>query len=523
MTTIFKPVKTDISFYRPGRVGKVFRFLLTVFLLIKKKEHFLFMKPLSPQELTTTIHELGASYIKLAQVLATRADFFEGEYLEALKTLHDEIPAMPKSAFESVFARAFPVSPFTSFASEPIASASIGQVHEAFLADGTRVAVKLRRDTIEKQVAADIKVLRFFNRLFRPLFSYYTKNSVEAVIEEFAAMITQEVDFTKELENLQNFSRTYADSGVVFPRPFVAYCSEDAIVMSFEEGYRFDDKEHLAKLGVSFENIMGKLIYFYTEQMLINGYFHADPHPGNLLIDKEGNLILLDFGMVKKIPNLTRIAIIELIKSANERDFELYITACKRLGIVAHDAPDAQMQELAERMFDIFGNENLDAASMQKLAFDLLASMKDLPFKLPQEAIYMLRASAIIEGLGTTYIENFNGVKDILPILQRYIPQALGGNEKLLKMLKHEVTGIPLTVRRIKKVLTDLSENALQVHMNPDSIDLLVEKQRAWFKPIGRGLLMIITAFFLLSLNENLHTIAIILFVTGAIYIFLTL
>lgn len=427
---------------------------------------------------------------------------------------------MSTAAFERVYSRAFGRrNPFGDFDKTPIASASIGQVHIAHLHDGTKVAVKLRREGIEKQVAADIRILHFFNRLFRPLFSYYTKNSVEAVIEEFAGMITQEVDFQRELENLQHFSKTYADSGVRFPIPYPDYCGSDAIVMSYESGYRFDDRKHLEKLGIRFETIMERLIYFYTEQMLINGYFHADPHPGNLLISPEGELILLDFGMVKKIPNLTRIAIIELIKSANERDFELYITACKRLGIVAHDAPEARMQELAERMFDIFGDENLDAASMQQLAFDLLASMKELPFKLPQEAIYMLRTSAIIEGLGTTYIENFNGVKDILPILQRYIPQALGSNERLLKLLKQEATGMPLTMRRVKKIVTDLSEHALHVHMHPDSLDLLVEKQKKWLRPIGRGMLLILTAFFLLQLDPAAKPAAIGLFIVGVIVI----
>ncbi len=516
-------MKIKTSFYNPIRIKKVFLFLLTIFLLIKKKKQFLFIKPLSPQELSNTIHQLGASYIKLAQVLATRADFFETSYLDELKTLHDEIPPMDHEVFEKVFKRAFKDNPFEKFDHIPIASASIGQVHKATLKDKTKVAVKLRRLNIRQKVIADIRILRFFNRLFRPLFSYYTKNSVEAVIEEFASMILQETDFDKELENLQNFSNIYQDSGVKFPIPYTKYCSKDAIVMSFEEGYRFDDKKNLSKLGIKFEDIMGKLIYFYTQQMLINGYFHADPHPGNLLIDKHGELILLDFGMVKKIPNFTRIAIIELIKSANERDFELYITACKRLGIVAHDAPQMQMQELAEQMFDIFGNENLDAASMQELAYELLASMKNLPFKLPQEAIYMLRVSAIIEGLGTTYIENFNGIKDILPILQKYIPQALGGNDKILKLIKAEVTSIPLTVRRVKKVITDLSENALQVHMHPDSLDLLAQKQKSYFKPIGRGLLLIITAFFILIYDHELKKTAITLFSIGAIYIFITL
>ncbi len=512
------------SLYRPARIAQVFLFLVTIFLLIKKRDRVWGIKPLSPAELKETVSDLGASFIKLAQVLATRADFFEGEYLQTLKSLHDEIPPMPEAEFKKVWHRAFPSgTPFRHFEKAPVASASIGEVHVAYLTDGTKVAVKLRRYNIQNRVRADIRILRFFNRLFRPLFSYYTKNSVEAVIEEFAGMIVQEVDFAKELENLQNFSRTYADSGVTFPTPFPDYCSEDAIVMSFEEGYRFDDKADLRKLGISFEEIMGKLIYFYTEQMLINGYFHADPHPGNLLVDHEGNLILLDFGMVKKIPNLTRIAIIELIKSAHERDFELFIAACKRLGIVAHDAPPAPMQELAENMFDIFGNENLDAVSMQQLAFELLASMKDLPFKLPQEAIYMLRVSAIIEGLGTTYIPNFNGVKDILPILQKYIPRALGGNDRMIRMIKNEATGMPLTIRRAKKVLTDLSENALQVHMHPDSLDLLVEKQKKWFKPIARGILLILAAFFLLLLDNTLKTPAILLFVAGTLYLLLSL
>ncbi len=475
-----------MKFYKPSRVWRVFLFLLTIFLLIKKRDRFLFFKIQSARELGENINYLGASYIKLAQVLATRADFFSGEYLEVLKKLHDEIPPMNEDEFQKVFKKSFKNSLFGDFEKTPIASASIGQVHKATLTNGQKVAVKLRRYGIKNRVVSDIKILRFFNRLFRPFFSDYTKNSIKAVIEEFSIMILREVDFTKELENLKRFSILYKNSSVIFPTPFERFCNEDAIVMSFEEGYRFDDRQNLKKSGIEFKEIMEKLVYFYTEQMLIEGYFHADPHPGNLLITDRGELVLLDFGMVKKISNLTRVAIIELVKSAHERDFELFITACKRLGIIAYNAPERQMAEFAENMFEIFADENLDAASMQQLAFELLSSMKDLPFKLPQEAIYMLRVSAIIEGLGTTYIENFNGVKDILPILQRYIPKALGSNDKMIKLLKNEFTGLPLTIKRLKKVINDLSENALQVHMNSDSIDLLVEKQKAYFKPIAR-------------------------------------
>ena len=263
----------------------------------------MFLKALKPKKLKETIFYLGASFIKLAQVLATRSDFFSKEYLDELKELHDKLPKMSKSDFEDVFKESFKQECFKKFENEPIASASIGQVHIAYLQDDTKVAVKLRRKNIEKQVRVDIKILNFFNKLFRPLFSYYTKNSIDAVINEFSSMIKDETNLTIELENLKKFSATYKDSGVLFPKPFEEFCSNSAIVMSFMDGFRFDDKTSLEKYDIDFKQIISKLVNFYTEQMLINGYFHADPHPGNLLVNTNGELILLDFGMVKNIPN----------------------------------------------------------------------------------------------------------------------------------------------------------------------------------------------------------------------------
>jgi len=208
---------------------------------------------------------------------------------------------MSHAAFERIFAKAFPTNPFDSFEPIPIASASIGQVHIAYLGE-QKVAVKLRREGIKEQILADIVIINFFNRLFRPLFSYYTKNSIEAVLSEFATMIQEEVNLSIELSNLQKFRQIYHDSGVTFPTPYEAYCSQDALVMSFEEGYRFDDKERILAKGIDFKSIITKLVDFYTTQMLINGYFHADPHPGNLLVTDKGSLVLLDFGMVKAVP-----------------------------------------------------------------------------------------------------------------------------------------------------------------------------------------------------------------------------
>ena len=486
-------------------------------MVIKKKPSFLFFKPLSAKKLKETTINLGASFIKLAQVLATRADFFSADYLDELKELHDQLPSMNENDCNTIFYRAFKQNPFSSFDNIPIASASIGQVHIAFLKDGTKVAVKLRRMGIKERVSADIKIINFFNIIFNPLFSHYTKNSIEAVVSEFSSMILQEVSLSHELTNLQKFSSIYKDSGIKFPIAFANICSDDALVMSYEEGFRFDDKENLLKENIDFKEIISKLVDFYTTQMLINGYFHADPHPGNLLVNKKGQLILLDFGMVKSIPNNIRVAIIELVKAANERDFELYISASKRLGTIAYEAPVNDLTLFTDKMFDIFSNDNLTSESMQKLAFEVLESTRNLPFKLPSDAIYILRVSAIIEGLGTTYIENFNGIKDILPILQKNIPKALGANDSVVETLIEEIKDIPFIFKDLKSVIKQASSGELKIEVSNNQLEWIAKEIKGFIKPIILSFVLIFASIFTLLYDKDLKEFALILFTIGVI------
>ncbi len=459
---------------------------------------------------------LGASFIKLAQVLATRSDFFSAEYLNELKQLHDQLPPMNKKEFDIVYKNSFGSNDyFKDFVQEPIASASIGQVHIAYLQDNTKVAIKLRRYNIQSQVKADIRIVSFFNNLFKPLFSSYTKNSIEAVISEFSKMIVQEVSFNNELQNLKSFSEVYKDSKIKFPIPYEEYCSDSAIVMSFEEGFRFDDKENLLKYKIDFKPLIGKLVNFYVDQMLIEGYFHADPHPGNLLVSKDGELILLDFGMVKRVPNKTRIAIIELLKAANEQNYELYISANKRLGTVAYEAPTAELAEFTSKMFAVLSNENLTSESMQQLAFDILESTKDVPFKLPSDAIYILRVSAIIEGLGTTYIENFNGVKDILPILQENIPKALGAKDGFGELFKQTIKDIPFFMQNTQASMQKIAEGNVGIVASDEQLHWIAKEIKEYIKPLLSGFVLIAGSFFVLFYDKDLKTSALALFVFG--------
>ncbi len=480
-----------LSLYNPVRLCRVFYFLLTIFLLLRRKRSLLGLTPLSPQKLFQTIQRLGPSFIKLSQVLATRADFFEAPYLEQLRNLHDQVPQMKAGEFQKVFSRAFgDREVFAFFDRQAFASASIGQVHAATLAEsGEKVAVK-----------------------------QYTKNSIEAVLEAFARMILREVDLAAERTNLEKFSQVYAESGIRFPRAYARFSSRDALVMSFEEGVRFDDREALKALEVSFDQLMEKLVLFYTEQMLVKGYFHADPHPGNLLVNDQGELVLLDFGMVTRIPNQTRLATISLVKAAYERDYEMMIYSARKLGIITGQADAGELEELAERVFDIFSDQALEATSMQELVYELMLSLRHLPFKVPQETIYLMRVSAIIEGLGTIYIENFNGIKDILPILKANLPRALGEYARLPEQFAGEFKQIPFTILKVRKIIDELHEGELTVHLDQEDRNLLLQEITKFARKALLSLLLIVGAFYVREVPfEGNQVVSWILFALGSI------
>jgi len=168
-------------------------------------------------------------------------------------------------------------------------------------------------------------------------------------------------------------------------------------------------------------------------------------------------------------------------------------------------------------MFEIFSNDNLSSESMQQLAFEVLESTRDLPFKLPSDAIYILRVSAIIEGLGTTYIENFNGVKDILPILQKNIPKALGAKDSILETLIDEIKDIPFIVKDFKSAIKKISSDELQVELLSDQLEWIKRDVRGEVKSYAISFTLMIGSIFMLLYDKSLKEMAVVLFLAGVI------
>lgn len=494
--------------------------LLTLFRLISGRR-LPFPPLLSPVALRERTERLGVLYVKLGQVLATRADVLAPDYVESLKGLLDNAPAMPGADFERVFRLAFgEVSPFGEFDPIPIAAATIAQVHRARLADGTEVAVKLRRFGVERQVKRDLRLLSACLWMLRPFVSRQTDRSIEAVLGEFGTMIEREVDFHQEAVNLETFHRTFKTPGVAFPRLYREFSNAYALTTSFEAGVRLDAAGVAGKDEAAGETVIKTLVSFYLDQMLVHGLFHADPHPGNILVRPDGTLVFFDFGMVKRLSDSTRTAMIEMVQSANARDFERYIRACRRLGVIAADqSADAKLVDFAARMFAVFSDASLKGSTMRELAFKALTSLKGFPFVFPADVVYVLRAAALIEGAGALFNPEFNAVKDVLPLLKRTLFKAYWGpGRDPLRTLGLELSTLPLSAKKLRTVFSDLIDGRLAFSLAPEFLELMAERLRRRLKGVGFGATLIAAGFFLLLTDyEHRTAVGAVLFVLGAI------
>jgi hypothetical protein len=261
------------------------------------------------ERLVTTIAELGPAMVKLAQVLAARADLVPEPYLHALGALHDQVPPVPAAAVRRTIEATFdrPVEAiFTEFDWTPVAAASLGQVHRATY-QGETVAVKVLRPGVERRVRRDLaaagRLLRFAEGRFAGRPAARHLQGVRAAVDEFARRVGDEVDFRREAENAREMRAHFQGRpGVAMPRVVGDLVHEHVLVLEFMPGTRVDRlQDRVADGRLDAEQLVRRVIELYMRMMLVDGFFHADPHPGNLLVQDDGTLVVLDFGMVVRV------------------------------------------------------------------------------------------------------------------------------------------------------------------------------------------------------------------------------
>lgn len=375
------------------------------------------------------VHELitlGPTFIKLGQVFATRADLLPEPYVSEFGKLTDQVPPVPTALIRRTLEAAYgrPVEAvFDDFQDVSIAAASLGQVHRARF-EGQDVAIKVLRPGVRDLVRQDIRVAIPLARWIARNFPNQHIRNARTVVEEFARRIPEEMDFEREAVFATTIRANFAKTPfVIVPHVVPELVRPNVLVLQYVEGRRID---RLTGPGAPApRQVVAKVIELYMQMMLIDGLFHADPHPGNLLVTADGTVVLLDFGMVIEVPRAMRRNLVRTVFAAIRRDVDGTLMGFRSLGLIDPAADLTKLRGLAERLMSIAYDRGSMQERLELVANEVMATLYDWPVTLPSEMVYFARTAALIEGLGARYDPYFNAVMFATPIAIRLRGQIL--------------------------------------------------------------------------------------------------
>jgi predicted unusual protein kinase regulating ubiquinone biosynthesis (AarF/ABC1/UbiB family) len=370
--------------------------------------------------LVASLAALGPTFVKMAQLFAGRTDILAPPYAHALTSLTDQVPQVPLPAIERVIRDEYGASPaelFERFDEVPIAAASLGQVHRARLA-GEEVVIKVLRPGVEALVAEDVRVSQRLVALVERWWPNPHVVGTRVVIQEFAARVAEEMDFRQEAAHAVAIRANFAGSRAVWiPRVIEPMIRQRALVLEYCPGRRVDRlDEWVAEGRVRPDRLVREVMELYARMMLVHGLFHADPHPGNVHVAADGRIILLDFGMVVRVPLELRRQLVAAIFAAIRRDADALAESFHALGLVVTGADPAVIRRLAGTLLSVADQRNTTRERVELLADEVIAELYDWPIVLPSHLVYFARTASLIEGLGTHYDPHFNALAFATPI-----------------------------------------------------------------------------------------------------------
>ncbi|BCX05130.1 MAG: ABC transporter [Candidatus Roseilinea sp.] len=405
--------------------------------------------------------ELGGVWIKLGQFLSSRVDLLPPQVIAELSGLQDAVPPAPASAMLPVIERELgrPIEDiFEDFDPEPVAAASFGQAYLATLrtpspngqAMAKRVVVKVQRPHMRAIVDTDLRSLKTIAgwlKLYKPI---RRRANVDALVKEFSEVVMQELDYEQEARNAQEFDRNFArDTGVRVPKVYAELTTRRVIVLKNVEDIKILDFEGLESAGVSRHEVANKLFDTYLRQVFEHGFFHADPHPGNLFVQPldratarawkvpigEGTpfrLTYVDFGMMGRIPPAFMQELREFIIAVSLKDARRWTAAAQRMGFFLPEADLSRVEQAVGALFDRFWGvavndiSNVEFGEMYAFATQFRDLLSDLPFQIPQNVLYLGRAANILAGMLTALDPTFNPWKAIQPFANGIAGQTTG-------------------------------------------------------------------------------------------------
>lgn len=368
---------------------------------------------------------LGPTFIKIGQALATRADLLPVPFIQELAKLQNRVPPFPNREAFAIIERELgrPVHQlFRSVDPHPIAAASLGQVYRGVRHDGQEVAIKVQRPNLVARISEDVDILRRLARWMASSKRLFKGNDWVGMIDEFERTIYAELDYRNEGRNAERFRRNFADwPRVHVPTIFWEQTTSRVITMEFLRGICVTDLEGLAAAGIDAKEANELMYRTYFKQLLEDGFFHADPHPGNILILRDGRLAFFDFGMVGHISPTLQSQMVSAFFHLIERDAPGIVQDLVGLGFLA---PEADMEDFARVVEDLFRRKldvNLSEVRFKDLTYDLGDIIYRYPFSTPASFTFIIRALMTLEGISITMNPRFNFLEVAMPYARDFL------------------------------------------------------------------------------------------------------
>ncbi len=374
------------------------------------------------KEFKSLLVQLGPAFIKAGQALSTRPDIIPRIVLEELSQLQDQLPG-----FESELALACikedlgksHTEIYKSFELEPISAASLGQVHQAILENGEKVAVKIQRPGLREQITLDLYIVRNIANWLKKYVGFIRSDLV-ALIDELGKRVFEEMDYINEANNAEKFATLHKhNQNITVPKIYRDHTSKRVLTMEWIDGIKLTNIEGVKKLGIDPNEMIEIGVNCSLQQLLEHGFFHADPHPGNILAQKNGKLCYLDFGMMSTVTNNSRTGLIQAVVHLVNRNFDKLSKDFVELGFLDTTVNLEPIVPAFEKVFDQALNEGVNSMDFKSVTDDMSSLMYKFPFKLPPYYALIIRSLITLEGIALSVDPNFKILGAAYPYFAR--------------------------------------------------------------------------------------------------------
>ncbi len=369
--------------------------------------------------------KLGPTFIKIGQALATRADLLPVPYVKELSKLQDEVPPFPHQEAMMILERELgaPIpSLFAHLDEAPVSAASLGQVYYGLLPDGREVAIKIQRPHLKETISFDLRILNRIVSFLKRYPNLFRGVDWSGVLNEFAYTIEQEMDYLLEAQNADRFRHNFRDwKDVYVPQIYWPLTTSRVLTMEYIHGLKVTDLEALQARGLTPAKTNRLLARTYLKQMLEDGFFHADPHPGNLRVMPDGRLAFFDFGMAGQIEPRIQELMIDAFFHILDRDVERLVDDLMKLEFLDSDTDRERIRPLVEDLFKEYLGLKLSEVHFKELTYELADVVYEYHFKIPSRFTYMIRALMELEGIGVAVDPDFNFIETARPFAREYL------------------------------------------------------------------------------------------------------